>query len=168
MPDFDSTAAVFKSGPEQLLKIMNLDKELPGAWKERDRPQMLRHTMAAPLEAELKAIVGDSNLAASAGIKTFEELFQHPQPPLKLLQLAKDFFKAKAGAGANRRPDQEVAYMFYLLTIVTARVRLRVSISSLTDVELLPALDWALSQTWLDESARMPFLKGRQILAPRA
>jgi hypothetical protein len=163
MPDFDSTAAVFKSGPAQLLKIMNLDKELPGAWKEPDRPQMLRHTMTAALEAELKTKVGDGNLGPSAGIKTFQELFQHPQPPLKLLQLAKDFFKAKAGAGANRRPDQEVAYLLYLLTIVTARVRLGVSVSSLTDLELLPGLDWALAQTWLDRGSHQLFSEARRL-----
>src|SRR6266478_8764942 len=154
MPDFDSAVAVFKSSPEQLLKLMNLGEQLPEAWKERDRPDMLRHIRAAPLETELKATVGDENSGAAAGIKTFDDLFQHPQPPLKLLQLAKDFFKTKAGAGANRRPDQAVAYLLYLLTIVTARVRLRVSISSLTDVELLPGVDWALAQTWLDEESR--------------
>src|SRR5947209_880702 len=121
MPEFDSATAVFKSSPEQLLKIMNLGEQLPEAWKERDRPDMLRHIRAAPLEAELKALDAGKNLRASAGIKNFGELFQHSQPPLKLLHLAKEFFKAKAGAGANRRPDQEVAYLLYLLTIVTAR-----------------------------------------------
>src|SRR5205823_4639641 len=100
-----------------------------------DRPDMLRHITAASLEAELKTTAGDGNLGPPAGIKTFGELFQHPQPPLKLLQLVKDLFKAKAGAGANRRPEQEVAYLLYLLTIVTARLRLGILISSLTDLE---------------------------------
>ena len=168
MPDFDSAAAVFKSSPEQLLKIMNLGEELPEAWKARDWPDMLRHIRTAPLEVELKARIGDGNLGASDDIKTCGDLFEHPHPPLKLLQLAKDFFKEKAGAGANRQPEQEVAYLLYLLTIVTARVRLGVSISSLPDVELMPGVDWALNQSWLEESARTLCLRAREILERRA
>ncbi len=168
MPDLDSAAAVFRSSPEQLLKIMNLGEELPGAWKERDRPQMLRHIRTAPLEVELRAKIGDGDLGSSIGIKTFGDLFEHSQPPLELLQLAKDFFKEKAGAGANRRPEQEVAYLLYLLTIVTARVRLAVSITQLSDQELLPGVDWALNQSWLEESARTLCLRARDILGRRA
>ena len=142
---------------------MNLGEELPGAWKERDRPQMLRHIRTAPLEVELRAKIGDGDLGSSIGIKTFGDLFEHSQPPLELLQLAKDFFKEKAGAGANRRPEQEVAYLLYLLTIVTARVRLAVSITQLSDQELLPGVDWALSQTWVDVESSKLFSEARRL-----
>src|SRR5438094_1930275 len=105
MADFDSSAAVFKGGAEQLLKIITVGETLPEMWTDRDRSVILQHQLSAPLCFDSKThdaaaqSQGEKALkeATTLGLKSFRDLFQHPQPPLPLLRLAKDFFKEKAG-----------------------------------------------------------------------
>ena len=174
MPEFDSSAAVFRSGAGQLLKIISLGEPTAQAWNGQDRSAMLRHQLSAPLAFDLAGLLTNAKQSenarsvlsdsASSGIKTFGDLFRHSQPPLAVLKLAKDFFKAKAGPGASRTPQQQVAYSLYLLSIVVARTRLIVSITQLSDQELLPGVDWALNQAWVDECARAHLSEARDLL----
>jgi hypothetical protein len=178
MADFDSSAAVFRGKPGQLLKLINLGKELPEAWTQRDRSAILRHQLSAPVAFDLKCLVLDLTEeqlrdkafsdAAALGVKTFSELFQNTQPPLTLLKLGKAFFKEKAGPSSDRLPQQEVAYLLYLLSLAVARLRLNSSITSLTVPELLRGLDWAISQDWTDDSTRALFSQARDNLAAAA
>jgi hypothetical protein len=164
MPDANLSSAVFKTSAERLSKIMGLQETTPETWSDKDLPALLRHQMSAPLEFDLRSLaLGKSesdarektvSAAAASRIKTFRDLFEHPQPPLALLKWGKDFFKQQAGPSARRRPDQEVAYLVYLLCIVTARVRLGTRITELTDAELLKGLTWALRRNWLDATTR--------------
>jgi hypothetical protein len=172
MANFDSLKAVFTSRAEQLSKIMNLDEAAPNAWAEEDLPAMLRHQMSAPLEFDLSSLeLGKSEEAArdqtlsaadACRIRSFQDLFEHPAPPLALLKWAKDFFKQQAGTSANRRPEQEVAYLFYLLAIVISRVRLGTSITTLTDADLQKALKWAISRKWLDANTKEMCVQARR------
>ena len=161
MAEFNSSEAVLRSSTGQLAKIMNLDEGTPDAWSEEDLAAMLRHQLAAPLEFDLGGLKPTGsrakerykvlNEAAALGIRTFQDLFRHPRPPLAVLRITKDFFKVRAGPADERRPEQEVAYLIYLLTISAARARTGQTITSLSDSELLRGVEWAASRKWADE-----------------
>ena len=101
---------------------------------------------------------------AAAQIRTFQELFAHPEPPVDALRMSKDRFKEMAGTTAERRPDQEVGLLLYLLAILVARVRLKVVISRLPDAELIGGIRWALGLEWLDGKTKELFLTANAAL----
>ena len=92
--------------------------------------------------------------ARRLGVVTFRDLFVHPKPPLRLLKLAKNLFKHQSGASSERRPEQQVAYVLYLLTILAARERCGESITRLTEAEVLRSADWAASREWVDAGTK--------------
>jgi len=159
MANTDSSQAVFKSSAEQLAKIMNLDEATPNGWDERDLAAMVRHQMSAPLTFDLtsielkaaKAAARDESLtgAAKQRIKTFEDLLFHREPPLELLRLSKEFFKSRTKACRKDSAEWQVAYLFYLLSILAAGTR-AARLSKLSPGELCRAIRWALDQPWVD------------------
>jgi hypothetical protein len=177
MANFESSKAVFESGAEQLSKLMNWDEASPEHWTEEDLPAMLRHQLAAPLAFDLSTLelsqteeaAREQTLsqAAASKIRTFQDLLQHPRPPVALFHWAKDFFKQQAGTSAKRRPEQEVAYLLYLLSILMPRIRLGASITKLSDADLLKAMKWATSRKWLDAKTRETCLLAQKALRGR-
>lgn len=178
MENFDSSRAAFDSSAKQLSKLMSLDEAAPEAWGEKDLPALLRHQMSAPLKFDLSSVsqseseeeTRDQTLsdAAASQIRTFRELYEHPRPPLALLNWAKDFFKQQAGPSTKRRPEQEVAYLLYLLSILIPRVRLGTSITTLTDADLVKGLTWAASRKWLDAKTKELCVLAKKSLQGRA
>jgi len=167
MANFDSSAAVFKSSVEQLSRIMNLDEARPGDWSLRDLPAMLRHQLSAPLEFELSRLPASKSpqtMRDGTLSGTFRDLFEHPKPPLAVLKATRDLFKGQAGTSAKRRPEQEVAYLMYLLAILIAQVRLGTSITKLCDADLLKGIRWSLKQQWVDERTRALLAKADETL----
>ncbi len=164
MENLDSATAVFKCDAGKLLKLMSLDETAPDSWRAEEMPTMLRHQLSALIErdlgsadaggAELERLTGAATEAAVAGIKTFEELFHHRQPPLGLLKRTKDLFKAMAGRAQKDSLEYRLAYVLYLLSISVARIRLGEKITNLTDGELVGCIDWAEKQAWLDGGTR--------------
>lgn len=178
MADSTSHQSMISGTLEQLARIIRLDETTSGHWTEQDLQAMLRHQMDAPLEFDLSSVelvpakqqtrsraLED---AARARVRTFAELFKHPAPPLALLKLAKDFFKGQAGSSVKRLPEQELAYLFYLLSIVTARVRLQTTISRLNDRDLIKATDWCLARAWIDKKTRQILLVAKRELAAKS
>ena len=157
----NASEAVLRSEARRLSRIVNLDEATPDDWSQQDQAAMLRHQMSAPLEFDLGSLEPKRswarerykvlNEAAALGIRTFQDLFRHPRPPLAVLRITKDFFKVRAGPADERRPEQEVAYLMYLLSISAARVRTGQAITSLSDSELLRGVEWAASRKWADE-----------------
>jgi hypothetical protein len=157
----NAAEAVLRSEARRLSRIVNLDEATPEAWSEQDQAAMLRHQMSAPLEFDLGGLKPTGsrarerykvlNEAAALGIRTFRDLFRHPRPPLAVLRITKDFFKVRAGPADERRPEQEVAYLIYLLTISAAQARTGQTITSLSDSELLRGVEWAANRKWADE-----------------
>ena len=139
---------------------------------------MLRHQLAAPLAFDLSTLelsqsektTRDQALrdATASHIRTFQDLLQHARPPLPLLHWAKDFFKQQAGASAKRRPEQEVAYLLYLLSILIPRVRLGTRLTRLSDADLLISVNWAARRKWLDAKTRELCRLAQKALGPRA
>jgi hypothetical protein len=170
MANSDPSRSVFQSGAGPLSRIMHLDEAVSTEWNEADLAAMLRHQLAAPLAFDLAAPalpnvdrpLRDQALQAAKkmGIKSFRDLLTQPKPPLELLKLVKDLFKHHAGASSKRRPEQEVAYLMYLLTILVARTRLGCEITQLTKTDLRRGYEWAASRPWVDDENKALFASG--------
>lgn len=128
---------------------------------------MLRHQLAAPLAFDLGNALPDKlavraldpalQEAGKLGIKSFksfQDLFTHANPPLELLVSAKNIFKRQSGSAADRRPEQQVAYVLYLLTILMAKARCGRPITKLGDDAVSRSAQWALSQEWVDAATK--------------
>lgn len=155
---------------------MGIQSEARDVWRPEDRSALLCNQLAAPVDFDLRSVESQTGqedrektltAAHDVRITTFKQLFDHPKPPLALLNLTKDFFKTSAGSSNKRDPGQEVAYMMYLLCIVTARIRHNRSISNLKDGELLRATQWAANQDWIDDTIRQHFAEVREYFEAR-
>ncbi len=163
MVESESSQAVFKSSAAQLAKIMNLDETTPDVWNDQDLAAMVRHQMEAPLHFDLtsfelkgrraEARTETLTSAAKARIESFQDLLFHPEPPLETLRLSKDFFKARTKALKKDSPEWQMAYLFYLLSILAAGSRAP-QLSNLTPGDLRKATKWALDQKWVDERTK--------------
>ena len=163
MANFDSSEAIFRSGSEQLAKIMNLDEATPCEWREQDLAAMLRHQLAAPLEFDLSRVEMKGAEAKKRGttltgavrerIKSFEDLLFHREPPLALLKLSKEFFKRRLQECKKDSAEWNVAYLLYLLSILAVGNRAS-KISSLTPSDLRKGMKWALERRWMNEKTR--------------
>lgn len=173
MIKYDPAKAVRRGNAAQLSKLLELEPATPDAWAGRDLPAMLRHQYAASLEFDLgspklarraawsrKLLLGD---AAGGGIRCFADLLCHPEPPLELLKLSKEFFKARTRLCKKSSPEWKVAYLFYLLSIVVAGERASL-LSKLSPADLLKGIGWAVKQGWVDERTRKLVLSARKRL----
>jgi hypothetical protein len=129
-------------------------------WSNADLAAMLRHQWSAPLCPDLERVAPGAAsraqpLAAAAAppIHTFGDLLFHPQPPLELLVLLKEFGKAAPDAQEHPLPH-ELGAFFYHAAIALARQRHGRAISSISEDRLNEALRWATVQPWLGEGAR--------------
>jgi hypothetical protein len=151
------------SSPGQLSTLLNLDEQGEKLWQPAELAAVLRHQLTAPLQVDLSNLARKTGqevklLAEASGLvlKSFADLLAHPNPPVELLVLAKDY--AKACKASLRSPlPSEVAEILYYAAIVSARLRAHRNISSLTDEQLGQGVAWALSCDWLDETTRSLF-----------
>ena len=77
-------------------------------------------------------------------------LLTHPDPPLELLECAKDFAKRHLLAQQNSSIPTDVSQMIYLAAIAVAFVRWRVMITALDRASLCRGLLWAMTQPWIE------------------
>jgi len=159
MNAFDPQDAALKSNASQLSALLNTGGDEEIGWSAEDLPDLLRHQWTAPVDFDLAEVRHKDRhktltQAAESNIRTFGDLLTQSSPSLPLLKLAKDFFKDKAGRSKEKSPQQQIGYLFYVLVILTAKTRLGVSISSLSDAEVQKAAKWAHNQTWVEGEAR--------------
>lgn len=161
-----------KTRAESLASIMDLANggEL---WRQDELAAILRHQLAAPIAFDLSFLdaAPQQNCNALRGnddppIASFRDLFNHPRPPMELLQLTKDFSKACRTRSDAPLPDT-IATVLYLLCIITARVKWDRRISKLDDRALEQRLQWAMEQPWVDDRTRAILCDGRQVLAAK-
>lgn len=157
MAEFDSAAAVFKSRPKSLARLMEVGVGHPRLWRPDELAAIFRHQMSAPVLVDLGGFdpgtaVKLKTLSEAQGLllKSFADLFRHPAPPLELLELTKDFAKANLDHPESSLPN-EIATALYYTSIATALVRLDKRISQLTDGDLRRGLLWARQQPWIGE-----------------
>jgi hypothetical protein len=157
---------------QSLARMIDLGQEARELWEPGELGTILEHQLAAPLEfksvgvdqARLREIRAECQ--APDEIETFGDLLFHPQPPVALLDLAKQFAKAGCGHPESPLPD-EVAAVLYVACIVVAQTKCGRRITRLGDEGIQYGLDRALRQTWLDESIRNLLEEGRQRLFAR-
>ena len=160
MSDFDSSAAVFKSRAKKLATLMATGEERADLWRPEELAAIFRHQMSAPVMVDLgtfdpRTATRLRTLSEAQGLllRSFDDLFHHPAPPIELLELVKDFAKANMDHPESGLPG-EIAAALYYASIAAALVRLDERISQLPDADLLRGLRWALEQAWLDEKAK--------------
>jgi hypothetical protein len=160
MSDFDTSAAVFKSRAKKLAALMATGQERADLWRPEELAAIFRHQMSAPVMVDLGAFDPRTatrlrTLGEAQGLllRSFDDLFHHPAPPIELLELVKDFAKANLDHPESGLP-REIAAALYYASIAAALVRLDARISQLPDADLQRGLRWAMGQAWLDEKAK--------------
>src|SRR5690349_11563299 len=83
---------------DALSSLMDIDADEPYPWRPDELAAILRHQMNAPVQVDLETLGNDAGaklqtLAEARGLllKSFGELLHHPNPPLQLLEMVKDF-----------------------------------------------------------------------------
>lgn len=158
------------SAPRQLARVMGLASSSAGLWRPEELDAILQYQMSERFET---SIVGEDpsvamrcrilRQAEDAMIRNFGDLFQHPNPPLGLLQTAKEYAKYTR-QNPNSSIPPEVSSLLYLMTIATALVRYSKKISSLDPKSLSEGFAWALQQSWVSEPVKALFLEAKVLL----
>lgn len=157
------------SNPKALASLLTQSEEI---WGDEDLAGILRHQLSAPLGFDLRQMGADSRKTVThftrspnLHLKTFADLFAHPDPPTDLLTLAKEFGKTADGRSHGMVP-REVGMILYYAAIIAARVRTGSRISDLSDSDLVTGIQWGLRRPWLDESMRHLFEEGLRTVRP--
>src|SRR5439155_26617391 len=145
-----STRIMFLSTDEQVSKLMDLGRET------QDPTALQQHQMDSPLNFDLGTVTVSELQrkrttesfadATRSGIETFRDLFANRNPPLELLKLSQKFFKYRLALEQGQSINQKVFYLFYLLSIVVARVRYGTNISTLTNLQELQPIISTVNQ----------------------
>lgn len=127
---------------------------------------ILRHQLAAPVAFDLGALevveaqrVRLITDAQGLLLRSFADLFGHAHPPLKLLELTKQFAKAHMSDPQSPLP-QDVARVLYILSILTARRKCQAVITTQDDASIRAHARDILGQAWLDEATRAMLQEG--------
>ncbi len=120
-------------------------------------PDIWKHQLATPLR-----IMAESGHTArqkepkmlDRPPRTFGELLAHPDPPLEILVLAKNYAKTERGRGAGPALRQ-IATTLYYACIAAGLRRCREKLTSLTDTEAKQGFEWVLGQPWVDDDTRV-------------
>lgn len=157
--------------PVSLAGLMNSRSDYDETWSASDLAAILEHQLAADVQFDLERFDEAVGLdlpemlrsAAAPLIRSFRDLFEHPQPPIELLDLTRRFAKACRSRGDSPLPA-EIATILYLSSIAVAMIKRNHRLTSLADEALVNGLNWAVEQSWLDESTRQLLRQGREVL----
>jgi hypothetical protein len=160
MSEPDSSAALLKSRADKLAALMATGEERGKLWRADELAAMFRHQLSAPIMVDLggfddRAASQLRTLGEAQGLllRSFSDLFQHPAPAKKLLELVKDFAKANLDHPESGLPA-EIASALYYTSIAAALVHLDTRITKLSDADLQNGIRWALQQAWLDDRTK--------------
>jgi hypothetical protein len=129
-----------------------LRRDTPKAdWSGQDFAAILQHQLDAPIDLDLKAAgLSSSQMPSSTpAIRTFRDLFNHPQPVLPLIEMVKQFAKQSIDSASGVLPI-DIARILYYGAIFLARVHHKRRITSLDETGIRAGAEWALQQKWLD------------------
>ena len=169
-----SHKSVFETDRRQLATLLDVSSEDDGRlWRDDELGAILRHQLSAPLYVDLincerGLALKVRNLAESLGLtlKSFGDLLAHPNPPLELLKITKDFAKASRLSPHSPMP-REIASVLYFASIAAALVRCGRRITSLSDEALSDGLRWVLGRRWLEEPTRNLTAEALRLLCPQ-
>jgi hypothetical protein len=161
---------IFDTARGPLSSLFDLAPEDERLWRDDELGAILRHQLTTPLQVDLINLerglaIKVRNLAEAQGLtlKSFGDLLAHPNPPVELLKITKDF--AKACRLSPRGPlPREIASVLYFASIAAALVRCRRRITGLTNDALEEGLHWVLARPWLDAPIRTLVEESLQLL----
>ena len=91
----------FDTDRRQLATLLDLSPDAGRLWRDEELGALLRHQMTAPMQVDLINLerglaLKVRTLAEAQGLtlKSFGDLLAHPNPPVELLKITKDFAKA--------------------------------------------------------------------------
>ena len=129
-------------------------------WSGEEVAAIYHHELSSPLHIELGSLDAATArrlklVSASHGLllRSMGDLLHHPNPPLELLAMVKDFGKASLDHPDSPLP-REVAGVLYWSAIAAALVRSGQRITSLPDAKLRDGFAWTAQFPWLDDAGR--------------
>jgi len=141
-------------------ELLTLGLKATDPWTPAELEAALADQISMPMEFELSRLDPEQEQylrrkAAAHGLllKSLLDLFMHPHPPLELLIMVKDFFKANATSPKAGSPP-EVHQVLYYESIAVAWLRHQHRISSLSDAELREGFSWLQQQDWVPEDLK--------------
>ena len=164
----ESTRGSLSREPERWGRLLELESQR--LWQAEEFGAILEHQLTSPIHldpvgADPELVPRLRTLTEAEGwrLRSFNDLFRHPHPPVELLALVKDYAKANRHHPRSHLPP-EIAAVIYYLSIVVARRRCQERITQLGDVELRRGVDWVLALPWVDVGIKSPFREARACL----
>lgn len=156
----------------KLVRILDVTPDAIDHWHSADLGALLRHQLAAPLRATLSADervsrklsppTGSTNRAEP---QTLADLFQHPAPPLELLNAVKRWSKHFARQTKPPSLPVEIGTTLYFAALAAALVRHQQQISSSEKDVLNYGFEMMLTQSWLTNELQWLFESARRELS---
>ena len=151
---------------------MDLSAHQAPIWQGEDFGTILGYQLSTPLLDDLAYMPrvdaqGISDLAHNARppIRTYRDVFNHPDPPLGLIHQVKSFSKF-----VHDHPDQllpkPVASMMYYAALSAGLVKHHQRLTTLDDAALQKGIRWALDQPWIDPNLQPLFEQARGMELP--
>jgi hypothetical protein len=165
--------AILDTDRRQLGTLLNLAQDADHLWRDDELGAILRHQLTVPLQVDLINLerglaLKIRNLAEAQGLvlKSFGDLLAHPNPPVELLKVIKDFAKACRLSPHSPMPH-DIASVLYFACIASAVVRCRTRISGLSNAELSDGFKWILKKKWVDAPTRALVEDAVKVLTPQ-
>lgn len=140
------------SGLGELLAMGLNAKE---SWTAEELEAAFAEQISLPVEFELARLgqrqgqaLREQAEAHGLLVKSLYDLFVHPHPPIDLLIMIKDFFKANSNCPHPGLPA-EVACVLYYQSIAVAWLRYHRRISSLSEEQLADGFKWVSNRDWV-------------------
>lgn len=157
--------------PECLVQVLQMSAGIAPLWSREELAAVLRHQLSAPIEYDLRALpAGAAQVARFTAstrgllVKSFADLFNHPNPPLELLNLTREFAKAHRNQPDSPLPA-EISTLLYYASTAAALVRCHRRITRLDDHALREGFTWAAALDWIDEPLGSLFTAALRLLS---
>ena len=134
-------------------------QELKAIW-EHELASPLAFDLAslpAPAAAEFRLLCHAQGLV----LRSLGDLLAHPLPPLRALELVKNFAKVNRESPHSGLP-RPVATVLYYACIAAALLRHNSRITQLSAADLAQGFDWVLAQPWINGRTRAMIRLARQ------
>ena len=154
-----------KHDTSPLSQLIAFDSDDRAIWPAVQLRAILRQQLLAPFPAAVLPVSMDSGEgdAAEPRLESFQDLLNHPRPPVDLLCQTKEFAKRAKDDAASHMPP-EIALLLYYGSISIALVRRGQRITTLCDDDLRQGLNWAIREPWVDQALKAIFLEALRFL----
>lgn len=155
---------------QRLAKLLDLRDDEPSTWSDEQHAASFQLQMALPLRtaladvsprmtALLSLVAGENNQP----IVTLGDLFEHPQPPIEILQIVKEW-ATQCMQKKNDDIPPRVAPVIYLAAVAAAFVKCQHRLTRSDDTDLQVTFRQALGASWITGSIRHLFQNALQRL----